>query len=133
MIRFCPLFSSQFSPGEALRWITILVKHANLNCKCYGSGGLGFSKKGKTSQMMGRPHTGWQMRSCTLVQTYIIYCTCIYLKNEKGEIHVISIFVMFIFDNLSIDSALLLGITNSCLLSIGNVWEALETQTVLWT
>ena len=39
-----------------------------------------------------------------------------------------SIFVMFIFDNLSIDSALLLGITNSCLLSIGNVWEALETQ-----
>ena len=75
--------SSRISPGEALRRMAILVKCANLNCKCYGSGGLGFPKKRKTSQMMGRPHTGWHMRSYTLVQTYLIYRTCIYPKKWK--------------------------------------------------
>ena len=30
---------------EALRWMTVLVKHANLNCKFYGSEALVFFKK----------------------------------------------------------------------------------------
>ena len=60
-------FSSRFTPGEALRWMTILVTNASLNCKCYGSGALMFPRKEKNHSDDGTTWY-WQMRShwCTL-------------------------------------------------------------------
>ena len=107
---------------EALRWMTVLVKHANLNCKFYGSEALVFFKKWEepvgfwdfyrsvigrcdhiTSEYTYMCISNTHTHICVYLSTHVeIYLQTHIHKYHSGEKHIyVYKCVVFLFHDLS--------------------------------